>query len=158
MSTINRSQIERESACTEAASAASEREAESGRRAEAEDSVKNETGALKLLRRCCSLLCHQRAERCFVIRGYLMPICARCTGITVSFCTVMVLLTLNITIHPLTALAMLGVMCADWGLQALGIKESTNIRRFITGLIGGFGMSYSFFYVINFFTVSASAY
>lgn len=158
MNRNNRSQIERDSVCVEVESAAFEGKAIGSRRAAAEEAAKNETGALKLLRRCCSLLCHQREERCFVIRGYLMPVCARCTGITLSFCTVLVLLALNITIHPLAALAMLGVMCADWGLQALGIKESTNTRRFVTGLIGGFGMSYSFFYVINFFTVSASAY
>jgi uncharacterized membrane protein len=29
---------------------------------------------------------------------------------------------------------------ADWGLQALKIKESTNFRRMITGLVGGYGL------------------
>lgn len=30
-------------------------------------------------------------------------------------------------------------MFLDWLIQRVGIKESTNSRRFITGLIGGYG-------------------
>lgn len=36
---------------------------------------------------------------------------------------------------------MAGVMLTDWSLQYFGIKESTNSRRFVTGLIGGFGLN-----------------
>lgn len=31
-------------------------------------------------------------------------------------------------------------MLADWGIQKIRLKESTNARRFLTGLIGGFGL------------------
>ena len=34
---------------------------------------------------------------------------------------------------------LLAVMGADWCLQAFRIRESTNPRRFITGICGGFG-------------------
>ncbi len=34
----------------------------------------------------------------------------------------------------------LGVMGADWMIQEAGIKESTNPRRFVTGILGGFGL------------------
>jgi len=30
-------------------------------------------------------------------------------------------------------------MAADWGIQYLGLRESTNTRRLLTGLIGGAG-------------------
>ena len=36
---------------------------------------------------------------------------------------------------------MAGIMLTDWSLQYFGIKESTNSRRFVTGLIGGFGLN-----------------
>jgi uncharacterized membrane protein len=31
-------------------------------------------------------------------------------------------------------------MGLDWLIQRVGIKESTNIRRLITGICGGFGL------------------
>lgn len=34
-----------------------------------------------------------------------------------------------------------GIMLTDWSLQYFGIKESTNSRRLVTGLIGGFGLN-----------------
>lgn len=33
----------------------------------------------------------------------------------------------------------LAIMGVDWGLQEIRIKESTNFRRLITGVLGGFG-------------------
>ena len=30
-------------------------------------------------------------------------------------------------------------MLTDWGIQWLGIKESNNNRRLVTGILGGFG-------------------
>ena len=42
------------------------------------------------------------------------------------------------------------IMSADWLIQFLGIKESTNTRRFITGLIGGFGYSTLHLYLYYF--------
>lgn len=36
---------------------------------------------------------------------------------------------------------MSNVMLFDWGIQYLNIKESTNQRRLLTGLVGGFGYS-----------------
>ena len=32
------------------------------------------------------------------------------------------------------------IMFIDWCIQYLKIKESTNIRRLITGILGGFGI------------------
>lgn len=38
------------------------------------------------------------------------------------------------------SLLFLGIMGIDWGIQEVGLKDSTNRRRFITGILGGFGM------------------
>ena len=45
---------------------------------------------------------------------------------------------------------MSGVMLGDWLVQYFNIKESTNRRRFITGLIGGFGYSMLHLYFYRF--------
>ena len=36
----------------------------------------------------------------------------------------------------------------DWLIQFIKVKESTNIRRLITGLLGGFGLSNLYYFVI----------
>lgn len=103
-----------------------------------------------LIRKSCSLICHQKPERCFVINGFLFPVCARCTGIIGSFIVAMAFLMNDIFVEMWISVIMVLVMFLDWILQAVKIKESTNRRRFITGLIGGFGMSYMYYYIVKF--------
>lgn len=82
--------------------------------------------------------CHQMPERSFFYKGYQFPVCARCTGVIISF----VIATIVFTKKRLpvgVCIAFSGVMLGDWMLQYLEIKESTNRRRLITGFIGGFG-------------------
>ena len=38
------------------------------------------------------------------------------------------------------AAAGMAVMFADWLLQRLGVAESTNLRRLLTGILGGYGI------------------
>lgn len=45
---------------------------------------------------------------------------------------------------------MSGIMFFDWFIQYINIKESTNKRRFVTGLIGGFGYSTLHLYLYKF--------
>lgn len=83
--------------------------------------------------------CHRMPERSFFYKGHQFPVCARCTGVFFGqigavicgiFCRV-----------PFAAAAIcLSVMGFDWGIQELGIRESTNRRRFVTGVLGGFGL------------------
>ena len=93
--------------------------------------------------------CHQMPERSFNINGRQFPICARCTGVLIG----------NIiayTMFLIYALPMqfcfIGcvVMLADWLIQRLGIRESTNIRRLITGIIGGYALSTIYCTVIKY--------
>lgn len=84
--------------------------------------------------------CHQMPERSFFIKGYQCPVCARCTGVIISALLALIFFTkkrLSIGV----CIAMSSIMLIDWSIQYLNIKESTNRRRFITGLIGGFGYS-----------------
>ncbi len=84
--------------------------------------------------------CHQKIERSFCIRGKQFPVCARCTGVLVGNLIayiVFFIYMLPINIYVLGCV----VIFLDWIIQYLGIKESTNIRRFITGIIGGFSLT-----------------
>lgn len=82
--------------------------------------------------------CHQMACRSFFVKGYQFPICARCTGVTVGL-VVAVVLFFFYRLPLWVSVACCAVMLGDWLLQYFDIKESNNIRRFITGVLGGVG-------------------
>ncbi len=44
------------------------------------------------------------------------------------------------TLSISTYISLCAVMFLDWYIQYLKIRSSTNIRRFITGTLGGFGL------------------
>lgn len=97
---------------------------------------------LRLMALGAKLGCHQRPERSFVYKGYQFPVCARCTGILISipFAYVAFFTHKNI---PLWLCLFGGVfMSIDGLVQYIGVKVSTNRRRFITGLCGGFGITF----------------
>ncbi len=82
--------------------------------------------------------CHQRADRSFFIKGYQFPVCARCTGVILASAFAMIIF----FIYPLNAgvcLVLSFLMFLDWFVQRIGVRESNNIRRLITGLLGGYG-------------------
>ncbi len=83
--------------------------------------------------------CHQKPERSFFIKGYQMPVCARCSGVFIGY-LIAIPLYLRLSISWIVALAGCGIMLFDWGIQAMTRKESTNIRRLITGIFGGYGI------------------
>lgn len=93
---------------------------------------------IKLMNAGEKLGCHQMPERSFFIKGYQFPVCARCTGVIIS--SILAILIFCKRRMPIkVCVAMSSVMLCDWGIQYLEIKESTNARRLITGLIGGLG-------------------
>ena len=82
--------------------------------------------------------CHQRADRSFSIGNYQFPVCARCTGILIStIIAYIVYFTRKIKVDKCVWIII--PMIVDGTLQYFGICESNNKRRFITGLLGGFG-------------------
>lgn len=83
--------------------------------------------------------CHQRADRSFFWKGHQFPICARCTGVLIGY--ILALIAINFFLPDF----LLGIICCcimfwDWLIQFIKIKESTNVRRFITGILGGYGL------------------
>lgn len=83
--------------------------------------------------------CHRMPERSFFYKGYQFPVCARCTGVCIGQFSA-VLANFFISIPITVSIFFLIVMGADWGMQTLKIKTSTNYRRLLTGILGGFGL------------------
>ena len=83
--------------------------------------------------------CHQREDRSFFIGKWQFPICSRCTGILVGQIIVVILYLFKIKVPTILGFLFLLIMFLDWYIQYKKIKESTNIRRFITGTLAGIG-------------------
>lgn len=83
--------------------------------------------------------CHQRSDRSFHWHGYQFPVCARCTGVILSYLMAIPLFFILGADFRVCLIGM-GVMFFDWMLQFVGLLESTNLRRFITGICGGYGV------------------
>jgi len=89
--------------------------------------------------------CHQRKDRSFHIRGYQLPMCARCTGVLIGQIFTLIILIVGIHLPlqvaiPLCISFML-VTFIDWLIQLRWHIESTNTRRLVTGIIGGIGLT-----------------
>ena len=95
--------------------------------------------------------CHQMPERSFFVRKYQFPVCARCTGVIISSFLALILFKKH-KLSYVVCFFMSYIMFMDWFIQYIKIKESNNTRRFITGLIGGYGYSmlHIYFYVFIF--------
>jgi uncharacterized membrane protein len=92
--------------------------------------------------------CHQMPERSFFFHGHQFPICARCTGVLIGQ-TFAAFTFLFVKIKNITCLLLALPMAIDWGMQYVGIKASTNVRRLITGILGGFGLALIYFRVLR---------
>ena len=81
--------------------------------------------------------CHQREDRSFKIKGWQFPICSRCTGILTGQIIGIIVYLLKYRIPIYIDFIFLLIMFLDWFIQFKNIKESTNLRRFITGNLAG---------------------
>ena len=68
---------------------------------------------------------------------YQCPVCARCSGLYLGYGFGILLwmfsVTLPLAVYGLFMLSML----IDWGLQAADVLPSTNVRRFVSGVLCG---------------------
>jgi len=89
-------------------------------------------------------ICHRIPERTFKIRNWYFPVCTRCLGIYISGIFLIIYglfstIYLNITII-LLAILLIIPMFLDGITQLLGIRNSNNKLRFVTGFLAGFGL------------------
>lgn len=94
---------------------------------------------IKLMKAGNALGCHQMADRSFFIKDYQFPVCARCTGVLAGY--LIFLITVWFFVLPLYVnISFMLIMLIDWLIQHFKWRESTNIRRFISGALCGYGM------------------
>jgi uncharacterized membrane protein len=84
--------------------------------------------------------CHGIPERCFSFKGKLMPFCARCLGASLGHIVAFVLFVSGLLPGIIIAIALILIMGVDWSLQKWFGIMSTNPRRLVTGIFGGFGV------------------
>ena len=87
-------------------------------------------------------MCHGIPERCLLLFGVPMPICARCVAIYVGLLGGLLLFPilplLRETVMRAVAFAALVPLGIDGLTQLAGLRESTNPLRIATGLVAGF--------------------
>lgn len=101
-------------------------------------------------------ICHQRPDRSFFIFNKKIPLCARCSGIYVSFVIGMVFAIFNINwlinfkLYQILVFFIIGIipLLVDGFTQLYKLRESNNILRLITGLLTGFVCSTTLSYLI----------
>ncbi len=86
-------------------------------------------------------LCHQRADRSFFLGGNELPFCARCTGVWLGLFLGLVVMAfvavpLDSRLAWVFVVGLLPLM-VDGGGQLLGLWESTNVVRLVTGVLAG---------------------
>lgn len=94
--------------------------------------------------------CHQMPERSFFYKGYQFPVCARCTGVIIGEIIAILMLILKIQSNIIISVFLLLIMGIDWFIQFINILQSNNIRRLATGLCGGIGLTYIYYYLMTF--------
>jgi uncharacterized membrane protein len=82
-------------------------------------------------------ICHRIPERSFFWRGRQFPVCARCTGVFAGYVASGILFFFY---APPVIVLFYGcaAMFFDWLCQYVEIAASTNPRRLVTGIIGGY--------------------
>ena len=98
-----------------------------------------------------SSLCHQLEERSFFIDGFQMPLCARCLGLHLAFAVSAALILARRDqrlsgLPPTRSMVALGALMApamaDVILSYLGVIDSDNTRRVVTGALFGAALAF----------------
>jgi uncharacterized membrane protein len=90
-------------------------------------------------------ICHRIPERTFNIRGHYFPVCSRCTGFYIGAFTYFVFVYFFYVQYTLSLILLAFLMMVptfyDGLTQLTGSRESNNILRLSTGLMGGVGLA-----------------
>ena len=90
------------------------------------------------------IICHRLPERSFFFRGHQFPVCARCTGFYIGFFSCILFkyfgLIPKFSFNLIIAAMLATPLIFDGVTQALGLRESNNALRFVTGIMFGLFM------------------
>lgn len=91
-----------------------------------------------------NLICHRKPERSFFIKGHQFPVCSRCTGFYISMFAYFIYtyyFFVDYNLYLIVFAIMLLIPTLIDGLtQLFEYRESNNMLRFITGIVGGLGL------------------
>jgi uncharacterized membrane protein len=85
--------------------------------------------------------CHRMKSRSITIKGYTLPLCARCTGILLGYLFFPFLLIAGIHLSLWLGLFLNVPMVIDGWTQKRQYRMSNNVLRVITGIMSGLGQS-----------------
>jgi uncharacterized membrane protein len=85
--------------------------------------------------------CHRMKSRSITIKGYTLPLCARCTGILLGYLFFPFLLIAGIHLSLWLGLLLNVPMVLDGWTQKRKYRMSNNVLRVITGIKSGLGQS-----------------
>jgi len=89
-------------------------------------------------------ICHRIPDRTFSIKGHYFPVCSRCTGIYIgafSYFIIAYLTPIKYTATLIITATLITIpTILDGFTQLLGLRESNNLIRFLTGLPAGIGL------------------
>lgn len=80
--------------------------------------------------------CHQMPNRSFFIKGYQLPICARCTGIALGHLIALIVMPFYTFSFKIAVLIL--PLAVDGTVQYFTNYESNNLKRITTGFLYGF--------------------
>lgn len=103
-------------------------------------------GAPERLRLLFRMMCHGIAERCLLLWGVPMPICARCAaiyaGLLLGLAGFLALRFVRERTARIAAFIAVTPLAVDGLTQLAGLRESTNALRIATGLVAGFAFGF----------------
>lgn len=104
-----------------------------------QDNSKADNRWLKLMKIGKRTRCHQMPERSFFYKNWQFPVCARCCGVFVGW---LISISSIYFYKPniFIILAFCLAMFLDWFFQYKNILASNNIRRLLTGILGGYAL------------------
>ena len=90
-------------------------------------------------------ICHRLPDRTFKVKNWYFPVCSRCTGFYIgAFSYFIYVYFFYVDYTPtliMIAFLMIIPTFLDGLTQFFGLRESNNILRLFTGLIGGVGFA-----------------
>ena len=90
-------------------------------------------------------ICHRLPDRTFKIKNRYFPVCARCTGLYIGAFSYFIYVYFFYVDYTPTLIMIAFLMIIPTFLDGLtlffGLRESNNILRLFTGLIGGVGFA-----------------
>jgi uncharacterized membrane protein len=85
--------------------------------------------------------CHRMKSRSLIIKGYTLPICARCTGILLGYLFFPFLFVFDLFFPLWLGIVLNFPMVLDGWTQKRAYRMSNNTLRLSTGIVSGLGQS-----------------